>query len=137
MLWTYALHRRLEKINSATSEEMKLTVVAFDPGLMPGSGLAREGTAFERFLWHRVLPRIIPLLRLLIHHNVHTPEESGSNLAWIACNEGTSGVYYEEKKQINSSVDSYVVEKQEDLWEWTVRNTARGEDEMGKFDIGK
>ncbi|OBT45167.1 hypothetical protein VE00_04356 [Pseudogymnoascus sp. WSF 3629] len=37
VMWTYALHRRL-----STMTKRKLTVVAFDPGLMPGTGLARD-----------------------------------------------------------------------------------------------
>lgn len=38
IMWAYALHRRLE-----TLKAKHITVVAFDPGLMPGTGLAREG----------------------------------------------------------------------------------------------
>jgi NAD(P)-dependent dehydrogenase (short-subunit alcohol dehydrogenase family) len=81
VLWTYALQRRF---TSVQEEGKSWTIVAFDPGLMPGTGLAREASGFERFLWLRVLPNIIPLLRLLISANIYTPEESGAALAWLA-----------------------------------------------------
>ena len=132
ILWTYALQRRLER-----STGKKWTVNAFDPGLMPGTGLARDAGALVRFLWHHVLPRTIGLLRLLISPNIHLPQESGASLARLAVGEdvkGVSGKYYEGQKAIPSSKDSYVVEKQEDLWAWTVKNVARDENEQGKFD---
>lgn len=40
---------------------------------------------------------------------------------------GRSGKYFEGRREIESSRDSYVVEKQEDLWGWTVGFLARGE----------
>jgi len=135
VMWVYALHRRFERI-----KEKNLTVVAFDPGLVPGTGLARDGTALERFVWNRVLPHILPLLRLLLTSNIHTPADSGANLASLAVSpdvEGVSGVYYEGKKQIKSSQASYEDVKQEDLWEWTVKNVAINEEEAIKFEIGK
>ena len=132
VMWTYALHRRLEK-----TPGKKWTVNAFDPGLMPGTGLARDAPAFVQFLWHHILPRTIWLLRLLISPNIHSPQESGGSLALLAVGEdvkGVSGKYYEGKKQIPSSKDSEVVEKQEDLWEWTVKRVAKDEDERRKFE---
>jgi NAD(P)-dependent dehydrogenase (short-subunit alcohol dehydrogenase family) len=39
VMWTYALHRPFVKL-----PEKKLTVTAFDPGLMPGTGLAQEAS---------------------------------------------------------------------------------------------
>ena len=41
VLWTYALNRRLEDL-AARSGGKHITINAFDPGLMPGTGLARE-----------------------------------------------------------------------------------------------
>ena len=61
VLWTYALDRRMSKL-----PHKKWTVVAFDPGLMPGTGLAREYNPFLRFVWKRVLPALIPPLLLRI-----------------------------------------------------------------------
>ena len=47
---------------------------------------------------------------------------------------GVSGKYYEGQKQIPSSKDSQVVEKQDDLWEWTVKRVAKDESEQREFD---
>lgn len=134
VLWTYALQRRLSRI-----PEKSLTVVAFDPGLMPGTGLAREEGAFLRWIWCRVLPRLISLLRLILGPNVHTIQESGENLAWVAVDDElitVGGVYFEGREKIDSSQDSYVEEKQEDLWRWTIKNIAVNEEEAKAFDIG-
>lgn len=131
VLWMYALHRRRQK---------SWTVVAFDPGLMPGTGLAREANAVVRFLWSNVLPHLLPLLRILSgNSNIHPPEKSGSTLAWLAVSPdvaSTSGVYYEERKQIKTSEASYDEEKQEDLWEWTAKNTGTSNEEMELFSLG-
>ncbi|RYP18848.1 hypothetical protein DL767_009750 [Monosporascus sp. MG133] len=126
VLWTYALARRLrERI-----PERHITINAFDPGLMPGSGLAREASAVERFLWNKILPCVIPVLRVAISHNIYKPEESAANLARLAVGadvEGTSGEYFEGPKAIPSSTDSYDERKQEDLWNWTVKYLAHGD----------
>lgn len=123
VMWSYLLHRRL-----------KQTVVSFDPGLVPGTGLARETGPILRFLWHRVLPHILPLLRVLVSPNIHTPEESGTALAWLAVGDDIEkGKYYEGRKVIKSSDDSYDERKQEDLWEWTVKNVTKNQEEEVEF----
>ncbi|KAJ9149320.1 Dehydrogenase reductase protein [Pleurostoma richardsiae] len=126
ILWTYVLDRKLRQ----RVPDRGIAVNAFDPGLMPGTGLAREGTGVERFLWNRVLPRVMPLLRLLLSPNIHKPEESGAALARAAVGsdlQGVSGKYFEGLKEIKSSKDSYDEKKQEDLWEWTVKYLAKGD----------
>ncbi|EXJ90132.1 hypothetical protein A1O3_03201 [Capronia epimyces CBS 606.96] len=133
VMWTYALHRRLTRLNNK-----KWTVVAMDPGLMPGTGLARDAGPLARFLWNSVLPRIIPLIRLLVSQNTHLPQESGASLAWIALDEkehSTSGVYYEGRKQIKSSVESYDETKQEELWSWTAKFVAANDRELQAFQV--
>ena len=132
VLWTYALHRRLDK-----APGKKWTVNAFDPGLMPGTGLTRDASALLQWVWHNILPRILWLLRLLLSPNIHTTRESGASLARLAVGEdvkGITGKYYEGRKQIPSSKDSYVVEKQEDLWDWTVKRVAKDEHEQFEFE---
>ena len=133
VMWTYALHRRLTRISGK-----KLTVVAFDPGLVPGTGLAREAGPFLRWGWEKFLPHALPLIRLVIKGDAHTQQESGSALAWVATSphvEGVSGVYYDFRKQIRSSKDSYDEKKQDDLWEWTARTISTNEEEMHKFEM--
>ncbi|KAI1455531.1 NAD(P)-binding protein [Annulohypoxylon moriforme] len=133
ILWGYALDRRLKQ----RVPERRITVTSFDPGLMPGTGLAREANAFERFLWNYVLPKLIPLLRAIIFSNIHRPQESAAALARLAIGsdvEGESGKYFEGMKQIKSSKDSYDEAKQDDLWKWTVDYLARGDDERERFE---
>lgn len=133
ILWTYALDRRL-----ATNKEKRITVNAFDPGLMPGTGLAREYSAVLRFLWEYVLPHVKPLVRIMFKtSNIHTTSESGQSLAWVAISDelkGVSGVYFEGRKEIKSSIDSYKVEDQEGLWQWTVKHVATDEEEARRFE---
>lgn len=113
-MWSYALHRRIAGIPGK-----QWTVVVFDPGMMPGTGLAREAGPVFRFFWRIVLPTLVTLLRRVLSFSVWTAQESGSNLAWVATETSTSGVYYDARTQIESSVSSYDQVKQEDLWKWT------------------
>ncbi|MCJ1444045.1 MAG: hypothetical protein MMC23_004545 [Stictis urceolatum] len=122
MLWTYALDRRLRESNS--NDGRSITVNAFDPGLMPGTGLARSAGPVLRFVWMHVLPHLIPILQRLVHHNIRTQAESGAALARLAIDEdvqGITGKYYEGREVIESSVASHDQEKQEDLWSWTIK----------------
>jgi NAD(P)-dependent dehydrogenase (short-subunit alcohol dehydrogenase family) len=108
--FTYGLSRRLPA---------GITVNAFDPGLMPGTGLARDYPAVARFAWHAILPRLIPLLRLILVKNIHTPEESGSALAGLIVGPAltaTNGKYFEGMREISSSVDSYDEGRTQELW---------------------
>lgn len=108
--FTYALARRLPA---------GVTVNAFDPGLMPGTGLAREFPAPLRFAWHHILPRLIPLLRLVLLENTHTSQESGAALARLVVDPtlaATSGRYFEGLREIRSSVASYDEARAEELW---------------------
>ena len=80
---------------------------------------------------------MLPLVRLLVGSNVHTAARSGSNLAWLATSPditSTSGKYFEGKKEIKSSKDSYNETKQNDLWQWTVKNISTGEEERKIFE---
>lgn len=134
VLYMFALHRRFTTINKKSGKHW--TVTCMDPGLMPGTGLAREASGIEKFLWYRVLPQVIPLLRWLISHNIHTPRESGEALARLAVGqdvEGVSGRYFEGQKEIRSSKDSLDKAKQEDLWRWTVDAVARDEEKVAFY----
>lgn len=126
VLWTYALAHHLTE----AAPGRRITVNAMDPGLMPGTGLAREANVIERFLWNWVLPHMIGILRLLLTPNTHTTQESGAALARLATAadvEGVTGKYWEGLKEIESSKDSYDKSKQEDLWNWTIDYISRGD----------
>jgi NAD(P)-dependent dehydrogenase (short-subunit alcohol dehydrogenase family) len=130
MLWGYALDRRVKRAGKSW------TVTLFDPGLMPGTGLARDAGPVVRFVWLSVLPRLIWLLRIVAIKNTHTPKESGQALARLAVAEdvkGVSGKYFEGLREIRSSRDSYLVEKQEDLWKWTLETVAKDDGEKIKL----
>ena len=111
VLFSYELARRLPD---------GITVNAFDPGLMPGTGLVREAPAPLRFVWHRVLPRLLPLLRRVLFANIHTPAESGAALARLVTDPalaGTSGKYFEGAREIPSSTESYDGSRAGELWQ--------------------
>ena len=138
VLWTYALEHRLANLRSDPNQVRNWTVAAFDPGMVPGTGLARDAGGLMKFLWLRVLPKVIPLLRVLVSPNIHTAEDSGQSLAWLAGDEqvtAKSGLYYEGRKDIKSSMESYEEGKQEDLWGWTVKHVAEGPEEVALFEL--
>ncbi len=66
--FTYELSRRLEKQGSSTPEK-SITANAFNPGLMPGTGLARDYSPLQRFAWNYLLPVIRPIARFFMPMN--------------------------------------------------------------------
>ena len=107
-----------------------VTVNAFDPGMMPGTGLARDAAAPLRFVWNHVLPHVIPLLRRMLFPNIHTPAESGAALAQLVLNpalEVTSGKYFEGTRQIRSSEESYDEGRGKQLWQDSLVLTGLGD----------
>lgn len=115
ILFCYELDRRLEHGARGT------TVLAFNPGLMPGSGLARDYNRVQRLAWRFVMPalRILP--------QVHSTRESGANLAALVNGDlhpNATGEYIDGRRAIRSSEDSYDQVKARDLWESSVRLTS-------------
>jgi NAD(P)-dependent dehydrogenase (short-subunit alcohol dehydrogenase family) len=114
IFYTYELSRRLQQEGHSTREH-PITVNAFDPGLMPGTELARDYNSIERFLWKVLLPR----LRFLLPQ-MHSPQTAGQALARLVLDselEGISGKYFAGKKEIPSSEESYDQQKATKLWE--------------------
>ncbi|RYP65664.1 hypothetical protein DL769_006243 [Monosporascus sp. CRB-8-3] len=133
IMWTYALHKHLNQ----RIPDRGITVNAFDPGLMPGSGLAREYSPLLRFVWNKIMPRTMPLLRAVFTPNIHKPSESAASLVRLATADdvaGVSGKYFEGPKEIRSSKASYDEKKQDDLWQWTVKYCAQDEAEAARFE---
>ena len=117
LYFAYELDRRLRSGNSGLAEG--ITVNAFDPGMMPGTGLARDYGGVQRFFWTHVLPLLTPLLRLVLG-NVNTPASSGAALAELveaAALAGCSGEYFEGRRAIRSSPESYDADRARRLWE--------------------
>jgi light-dependent protochlorophyllide reductase len=112
VLFAYELDRRLGQ------GQRGITVTAFDPGLMPGSGLARDYSPIGRWAWRYLFPalRVLP--------NVNSTRTSGQRLAALAADarfDGVTGAYFEGLRPIRSSVDSYDRNKALDLWETSER----------------
>jgi NAD(P)-dependent dehydrogenase (short-subunit alcohol dehydrogenase family) len=112
VLFAYELDRRLGE------GQRGITVNAFDPGLMPGSGLARDYSPIGRWAWRYLFPalRVLP--------NVNSTRSSGQRLAALAGDpryDGVTGSYFEGLRPVRSSVDSYDRDKALDLWETSER----------------
>jgi NAD(P)-dependent dehydrogenase (short-subunit alcohol dehydrogenase family) len=121
-LWfTYELVRRLE---SAGLADRPISVNAFEPGLVPGTGLAREYAAPLKFVWDHFpvwLSRRIPMM--------NTVQDSGTALAERILDpalERTSGSYFPSHTAFRvapSSDESYDEARAAGLWEWSVHLT--------------
>ena len=110
-LCTYALHERLVR------ERPGVSVNAYDPGLVPGTGLARDYPPVLRFLWLHLGPALVPLLRRFMH--AQTGRDAGAALARLVLDpglEGVSGRYFAGLEEIRSSEESYDRAKQEELF---------------------
>jgi NAD(P)-dependent dehydrogenase (short-subunit alcohol dehydrogenase family) len=53
--------------------------LAYDPGLVPGTGLARDYPPLLKWAWHHVMPTVARLMP-----GASTKERSGDTLAWMA-----------------------------------------------------
>jgi NAD(P)-dependent dehydrogenase (short-subunit alcohol dehydrogenase family) len=118
----YEMDRLLKKRN------IPIRVNAFNPGLMPGSGLARDYSPIMRFAWNYVLPIIARFKK-----SIRSTKQSGKALASLFLDQSllkVSGQYFDGDKQIRSSVDSYNVKNAKDLWEGSIKLTSLNNDEI-------
>ena len=114
----YELDRRLEAEGFSTPGD-PIDLNVFDPGLMPGTGLARDWGPLGRFVSNGLLPPLVPIVRRL-GVSANTAEASGRALAHLTTDpslEGVSGRYFELGKEARSSEESYDRNKAEELWE--------------------
>jgi len=107
----FELARRLAA--STDPRLQSILVNAFDPGMMPGTGLAQTYSPVMRFAWHYILPAMT-----LFQHNVNTPAKSGKRLAQLASgSEGkASGKYFSDGHETRSSDASYDRANASELW---------------------
>ena len=92
-----------------------ITFNAFDPGLMPGTGLARDYPGYQRLLWRFVMPALT-----LGSASINTPRQSGRALARLVTDpalEAIGGRYGLGTKEVSSSSDSHDPDKAADLWQ--------------------
>lgn len=92
-------------------------VLAYNPSLVVGTGLAREtGGAFP-FLMRRIVP-LLAVTRL-----VDTPGPAGRKLADVVLGDvpAPSGAYIHRTRPTSSSRESYDVDRERALWNWLER----------------
>ncbi|KLU65799.1 short chain dehydrogenase [Desulfosporosinus acididurans] len=119
---TYELNERITKETNKS-----LTVNAFNPGQMPGTGFSRTFPPLMKLL----LKHILPVL-LSFNKNATTAETSGNALASLVLNpelNETTGKYFDGTKEIKSSELSYNKENMKDLWRTSVELTKLNETE--------
>lgn len=109
-----------------------ITSNAFDPGFMPGTGLARDYGPAARFVSDRVLPLLRPVFGIF-GMNTHTVEASGKALARLVTDpelENVSGRYFEGEKEVRSSELSYDRKNAAELWETSAELVGLGAQEV-------
>lgn len=90
-------------------------VYSIDPGLMPGTGLARD---YPRVL-QTVMAGVFSGLRPFVD-GIRTPQRSAQDVARLVDDpalEGTTGTYYDGHKEARASPVAYELDKARDLWE--------------------
>jgi light-dependent protochlorophyllide reductase len=121
-LWfTYELVRRLAAAEG-TGAQPHVTVNAFDPGLVPGSGLARDYPAALRFVWYRILPAVARALSPVLP-TINPANKAGAALARLVTDPtlaGVSGQYFPSHarwRPAASSDASYDLQRARELWD--------------------
>jgi NAD(P)-dependent dehydrogenase (short-subunit alcohol dehydrogenase family) len=127
-LWfTYELVRRLGQAG-LTNGGPPITVNGFDPGLVPGSGLARDYAPALRFVWNRVLPGLARVLSPVVA-GINPAPKAGAALARLVLDPAlasTTGKYFPSHtrwREAPSSDASYDVTRARELWDASVRMT--------------
>ena len=111
-----------------SSDARPLTVNGFDPGLVPGSGLARDYPPMLRFVWDRILPASARLLTR-VSPGINPADKSGAALADLVLDPelaDVSGKYFPSHtrwREAPSSDASYDVARARALWQESARMT--------------
>jgi len=116
LLCTYEMVRRLKdtKYGQEVKEGVpRVNVGAFDPGLMPGTGLARDYAALKHSEAKHNLP-----ITLFISNSQNTVN-SGTSLARMAADEqcNINNKYIAGRRVLHSSAESYDEDKAKELWD--------------------
>lgn len=120
VLCAYELSRRLQQAGISTKSK-PITVNVFNPGLMPGSGLASDYTPTAKFVWNNILPVLCKLVP-----NINTMKQSGEALARLVTDPelaNVSGKYFSGFKMMDSSTESHDEKKAQQLWDGSVELT--------------
>ncbi len=114
VMCAYEMSRRLRQ-EGLSAPDAPITVNAFDPGLMPGTGLARDYPGLAQFAWNRVLPILTPVLP-----HANSSKRSGKALASLVTDPKlarTTEKYFRGYKESPSSTESYERDKAAALWQ--------------------
>lgn len=99
----------------------EVEIVAYNPSLVIGTGLARDAGGASDFLMRHVVPALVltPL--------VDTPPAAGRKLADVILGNtaAATGSYIHRTRVTLSSKESYDADREEALWTW-LENVARG-----------
>ncbi|MDJ0757263.1 MAG: SDR family NAD(P)-dependent oxidoreductase [Ardenticatenaceae bacterium] len=108
VLFGYELSRQFSAIRR------DISVFALDPGLMPGTGLVRDLPSVLQAVF-------VPVIGFASRwvDNIRFPEESGRDLVRLVIDptlDGQTAIYFDGRRPVKSSPDSYDREKAADLW---------------------
>lgn len=112
----YELSRRLQ----TEQHDKEITVNAFNPGLMAGTGLGSDYSLPLRFVWNVVLPTLGALGLKIKGGKLNNLDDSSKALARLVTDSqyaGITGKYFDMGKEIPSSDESYDKRKALNLWE--------------------
>jgi light-dependent protochlorophyllide reductase len=125
-LWfAYELARRLDSSGLARGDRT-IAINAFDPGLVPGSGLAREYHPALRLVWNTAMPALASALTSFVP-SISTAPKSGSAMAQLVLDPrlAASGARYYPSHtrwyETPSSDQSYDTVRAGELWEASIR----------------
>ncbi len=127
-LWfAYELARRIDAAG-LSSAERPLPVIAYEPGLVPGSGLARDYPAPLKAIWDYAGPPLGALLSAFVP-SISTMAKSGAALATMVTDPAlarATGKYFPSHsrwREAPSSADSCDAARARALWDASVRMT--------------
>lgn len=113
VLFAYELDRRL-KANSRSTAAAPINVYTIDPGLMPGTGLAREAHPAVQWLFSRMVHAARPFVA-----GIRTPQQSAQDVLRLLTDPvliAKSGSYYDGRHEVRSSAESYDSAKAQQFW---------------------
>lgn len=116
ILCAYELSRRLQ----TEQHNKEITVNAFNPGLMAGTGLGSDYSLPLRFVWNVILPALGALGVKIRGSKLNNLDDSGKALARLVTDSqyaGITGKYFDIGREIPSSEESYDRQKAAGLWE--------------------
>ncbi len=113
VLFAYELARRIEIAGLGSAAP--ITVNAYNPGFLAGTGLSRDYSGFVRALARTLVPAVAK-----VRGNLGDMDTSSTALARLVTDPDLDGVtakYFDRFNEIPSSEDSYDVAKASELWD--------------------